>query len=152
MFSLVLNGEPISVSLVSLITKCHLCQTKPELLSQPHRVQSRVYSDSLRVFIGAIGGAVAEISDANLGDLLQLCDEFKFVELAKRIGDWQAEHPLIDPVIRRELDLVRAALEERLESQARMMLMLGHSLHRQREPVMGEMEKSAAMEAEVSGL
>jgi hypothetical protein len=67
-----------------------------------------------------------------------------------QIGRWIIRSS--NPVIRRELNLVRVALEERLESQARMMLMFDHSLHRQREPVMGEMEKSAAMEAEVSGL
>jgi hypothetical protein len=42
----------------------------------------------------------------------QLCEEFKWVQLAKRVEDWEAERPTIDPVIRRELDLVRAALEE----------------------------------------
>jgi hypothetical protein len=152
MHSLVRNGGSIGVSIVSLVAKCHLFQTKPELLSESYRVESRASSDSLRVFAGAIRGAVAEISDANVGDISQPCDEFKFIELAKRVGDWQVEHRLINPVIRRELDLVRAALEERLESQARMMLMFDHSLHRQREPAMGEMEKSAAMEVQVSGL
>jgi chromosome segregation ATPase len=104
------------------------------------------------VFISAIGGAVAEISDANVDDLSQLCDEFKFMELAKRVGDWQAEHGMIDPGIGREPDLVRAALEERLESQARTMLMLDQALHRQREAAMSDAEKLAAMEADVSGL
>jgi hypothetical protein len=149
---LVFNGEPTSISVLSLMAKCHLFQTKPELLSKPYRIESRVSSDSLRVFIGAIGGAAAEISDGNFGDLSQLCDEFKFIELAKRIGDWQAEHPLIDPVIRRELDLVRTALEERLESQARTMLMLDQTLHRQRETAMNDVGKLSAMEADVSGL
>jgi hypothetical protein len=124
MYSLVLNGEPIDVSIVSLMAKCHLFQTKPGLLGEPYRVESRVSSDSLRVFVGAIAGAAAEISDANIRDLSQLCDEFKFIEFATTVGNWQAEHPLIDPVIRRELDLVRAALEERLESQTRMSLTL----------------------------
>jgi hypothetical protein len=89
--------------------------------------------DSLRPFIGAIGGEAAEISDANVRDLSQLCDDFKFTELGKTVGDWQAEHPQIDRVIRRELDLVRAALEERLESQARTILMLYQAQHRRRE-------------------
>jgi hypothetical protein len=102
------------------MAKCRLFQTKPELLSKSYRVESRVSSDSHRVFVGAIGGAVAEISDANIGDLSQPCDEFKFIELAKGVGDWQAEHPRI----RRDLDLVRAALEERLESHVRTMLIL----------------------------
>jgi hypothetical protein len=42
--------------------------------------------DSLRVFLGAIGGGVAEISDTTARDLSQLDDEFKFIELAKSIG------------------------------------------------------------------
>jgi hypothetical protein len=35
MYSLVLNGEPLSVSIVSVMAKCRLFQTKPELLSKP---------------------------------------------------------------------------------------------------------------------
>jgi hypothetical protein len=130
MYSLVLNGESISVSKVSLFTLCQLFQTKPELLGQPYKVESSVSLDSLRVFVGAIGGAVAEISDANVRDLSQLCDEFNFIELAKTVGDWQAERAQINPVIRCELDLVRAALEERCESQVRTMLMLDQAVHR----------------------
>jgi hypothetical protein len=93
MYSLVLNGEPLSVSIIPLGAKCHLFQTKPELLSKPYRVESRVSSDSLRIFVGAIGGEAVEINDANVRDLSHLCDEFKFVELAKTVRDWQAEHP-----------------------------------------------------------
>jgi hypothetical protein len=76
------------------------------------------------MLVAAIGGAVAEISDANVRDLSQLGDEFRFIEPAKTVGDWQVKHPQTDPVIRHELDLLRAALEERLESQARAMLMV----------------------------
>jgi hypothetical protein len=83
-----------------------------------------IASGSLRAFVGAM----AEISDANARDLSQLCDEFKFIELAKTVGDWQADHP----VIRCELDLAPAASEERLESQARTILMLDSALHRWR--------------------
>jgi uncharacterized coiled-coil DUF342 family protein len=108
--------------------------------------------DSLREFAGAIGGEAVEISDANVRDLSQLCDEFKFIELAKTVGDWQAEHAQIDPMIRHELDLVRAALEERLESQVRTMLMLDQAVHRGWEAAMSDAEKLSAMEAEVSGL
>jgi hypothetical protein len=129
MYSLVFNGEPLSVSIVSVMAKCHLFQTKPGLLGNPYRIESRVSLDSLRMFVGAIGGEALEISEANAGYLSQLCKEFKFDELAKTVGDWQAEHSLIDSVTRRELDLVRAALEERLESQARTMLMLDQALH-----------------------
>jgi hypothetical protein len=75
----------------------------------PDEGESGASSDSLRVFVGAFGGAVAEISDANVRDLSQLCDEFKFIELAKTIGDWQAERPLTGPGVRRKP-------EERLES------------------------------------
>jgi hypothetical protein len=62
---------------------CHLFQTKPELLSKRHRVESSVSFDSLRVFVGA----VAEISGANVQDLSRLCHEFKFIELTKIVGD-----------------------------------------------------------------
>jgi septal ring factor EnvC (AmiA/AmiB activator) len=152
MYSLVLNGKPLSVSIIPLVAKCGLFQTKPELLGKPYKVESSVSMDSLRAFAGAIGGEAAEISGTNVRDLSQLCDEFKFVELAKTVGDWQAEHPQIDPVIRREPDLVRAALEERLESQARTMVMLDQAVHRGWETTMSDAEKLSAMEAEVSGL
>jgi chromosome segregation ATPase len=108
--------------------------------------------DSLRVFVDAIGGEAVEISDANLRDLGQLCEEFKFIELAKTAGDWEAEHPQISPVIRRALDLGLAAQEERLESQGRMMLMVDQALDRQREVAISDAERFSAMEAEVSGL
>jgi hypothetical protein len=42
MHSLVLNGEPISVSKVSLFTHYQLFHTKPDLLTKPYRVESRV--------------------------------------------------------------------------------------------------------------
>jgi hypothetical protein len=152
MYSLVINGEQISVSLVSLVAKCHLFQTKPELLGKPYRVESGVSSDSLRVLADAIGGAAVEISDANVRDLSQLCDELKFIELAKTVGDWQAEHGQMDPGIRRELDLFQARLDERLQLQDRTMLMLDQALHRGREAAVSDAEKLRAMEAEVSGL
>jgi hypothetical protein len=65
-YSLVLNGEITSVSMGSLSPKCRLVQTKSEFLSQSYRVESGVSSDSPRVLVGALGGAVAEISDANV--------------------------------------------------------------------------------------
>jgi chromosome segregation ATPase len=99
-----------------------------------------------------IGGKAVETSDANVRDLSQLCDEFKFMDLAKAVRDWQAEHQQVDPVIRRELDLVWAALAERLESQGREMLMVDQALHARREAAINDAEKLSAMEVEVSGL
>jgi hypothetical protein len=59
-------------------------------------------------------------------------------------------HRLIGSVTRRELDLVRAALEERFESEARAILTLDRAVHRGREGI-NDAEKLTAMEAEVSG-
>jgi hypothetical protein len=69
MFPLVLSGEPIRVSIISLI-------------------------------------------------------EFKFMELANTVGNWQAEHRPIGPVICEGMDLVRAALEERFKSLDRATWLL----------------------------
>jgi chromosome segregation ATPase len=102
--------------------------------------------------VGALGGEAAEINEANVRDLSQLCDEFKFIELAETVGNWQAEHPHIDLVTRRELDLVRAELEERLKSQDRTILMLDRALRRLQENGIHDAEKVSALEAEVSGL
>jgi hypothetical protein len=55
------QDESISVSIASLVAHCHLFQTKPGLLHKSYKVQSRVSLDSLRAFVGAIGGAVAVI-------------------------------------------------------------------------------------------
>jgi hypothetical protein len=150
MYRLVLNDEPINISIASLVVNCHLFQTKPELLNKPDRVESRVSLDSLRVFVGGIGGEAVEMNEANIRDVSQLCDEFKFLELAKTVGDWQSEHPQFDPVICRELGPVRAALEKRLESRAHTMLMLNQALHRGRQAAMSDAEKLSAMEMEVS--
>jgi hypothetical protein len=73
---MVLNGERISVSTVSFMLKCRLFHAKPELLGKPYRVEFGVSSDSLPEFVGALGGSVTEISDANVRDLSQLCNEF----------------------------------------------------------------------------
>jgi ankyrin repeat protein len=64
--------------------KYHLFQTKPGLLGKPYRVESAVWSDSLRMFVGVMGGAVAEISDTNVRDRAQLCDEFKSSNLRRQ--------------------------------------------------------------------
>jgi hypothetical protein len=87
MYSLVLSGEPITVSILSVMGKCRLFQTKLEFLSKSYIVESTVSPDSLRMFVGA----VAEISLGNICDLSQLCDEFKFkfIELAKTVRNWQ---------------------------------------------------------------
>jgi hypothetical protein len=114
MYSLVLNGKRISVSMVMLVARCQLFQARPELLSKPYNVESGVSLDSLRVLLDALDGVVVEISDANVRDLSLLCDEFKFTALAKTVGDWQAQRPPIDAGVRRELDLVQARLDERL--------------------------------------
>jgi hypothetical protein len=127
-----------------LVGKCRLFRTKLELLGQPYKVKPSVSMDSMRAFVGAIGGAVAEISEANVRHLSQLCGEFEFIELAKTVGNWQAGHPHIDSVIRRELNLVGAARAERLESQARTMSMLDEALHRRREAAMTNAEKLSA--------
>jgi hypothetical protein len=94
----------------------------------------------------------AEIGDGNVRGLSQLCAELKLTELAKTVGDWGAPHPLIGRGIRRELDLVRAALEERVESQDLAVLMLDQALHRQPESVMSDAQRLPAIEAEASGL
>jgi hypothetical protein len=90
-----------------------------ELLGKPDRIASGGSPGSLRAFVST-----------------------------KTIGDWQSEHSLADAVIRRELDLVRAALEQRLESQTHTMLMLDEALHQQPDPAISD----ARMEAEVTGL
>jgi hypothetical protein len=122
-------------------------QTAPKLFNESYRVESGVSSDSLQLFVGA----VAEMNDANVWDLSQLCDEFSFIELAKTVGDWQSKHSLADVGIGHGLDLVQAALE-RLESHACTMWMLDRALNCRRETGMNDTEKRAAVEAEVSGL
>jgi hypothetical protein len=70
MYNPVLNGEPISVSIASFVVQCRLFQMKSERLNKPDRGESGAWSDSVREFVGALGGGVAETRDANLRDLL----------------------------------------------------------------------------------
>jgi hypothetical protein len=83
MTSLMFNRESFSVSIASFVASNQLFQTRPRLLGKPCRVESCIASDSLRVFIGAM----AEMSDVNVPELSQLCDEFKFIELVKTVRD-----------------------------------------------------------------
>jgi hypothetical protein len=64
MYSLLLSDEQINVSIASLVVHCRLFQTKPELLGEHYRVESRASSDSLRMFVGTVRRAVAETGDA----------------------------------------------------------------------------------------
>jgi hypothetical protein len=118
MQNLLLNGEADSVSVISLVTKCGLFQITEKLPSKPYKVESSISMCSLPEF----ARAVAEISDANARDRSQLGD------------------PQIDPVIRRELDLVRAAPEQ-LFALGRSICALEEEMGRVREAI-AEMRRS----------
>jgi hypothetical protein len=137
MISLTLNGESFSVSIASLVAKDQLFRTRPRLLGKPYRVESLIALDSLRVFIGAM----AEISNPNARELSQLCDEFKFIELAKTVQDWLVEHPQTDAGIHRGLGLAQITFAERLGSQDGAMVMPDEALHRVREAAMSDAAK-----------
>jgi hypothetical protein len=68
------------------------------LLLKAHEGQSRIISDSFRVFLGAVGGAEAAPTSVNVRNMVQLCAEFHFAEFAKPIPFWQSVHYEIDPI------------------------------------------------------
>jgi hypothetical protein len=55
-----------------------------ELFSKPSKVNSGV--SFCAGVVGVLGNAVVGTSDANARNLLQLCSEFKVIELAKIVG------------------------------------------------------------------
>jgi hypothetical protein len=75
---------------------------------------------------------MAEISNPNTRELSQLCNEFKFIKLAKTVQNWLVEHPQTDAGIYPGLGLAQITLDERLASQDGAMLMLDEALHRGR--------------------
>jgi hypothetical protein len=126
MYELLLDNRPISIPLGPLVMNCHIFQIRPTLLATPYEVQSRVSFDSLSVFVAAIGGFEAAISDDNINDLSLLCDEFKFTALSTSINEWRAARPEPDSAMHAMNDIVWCqerticSLEQKLERVQRL--------------------------------
>jgi hypothetical protein len=112
MFSLVLNGESFSVPMEPLVMNCRLFLTNPTLLIKPYEVQSRVLAASFRVFLGAIGGSEATITNDNVSDLGQLCSEFEFSEFAQKVDDWRSALGAFDADGRGELRVLKVVIAD----------------------------------------
>jgi regulator of replication initiation timing len=84
----------------------------PTLLTKPYEVQSRVSADSFRVFLGAIGGSEATITNDNVSDLGQLCSEFEFSEFAQKVDEWRSACGAFDADVRRELRVLKTAMDD----------------------------------------
>jgi hypothetical protein len=97
-----------SVANRSLVTSCRMFLDDPSLILKPYDVQSRVSQDSFRMFVCAIGGQEAEITQSNIADLSLLCSEFEFDALLPSIDEWHSAHPPIDyAAVLRELGAAR---------------------------------------------
>jgi hypothetical protein len=68
--------------------KCQTFIDHPDLLIAPYKVQSQVAVSLFEHFVHIIGGATPIITAGNASDLLLLCKEFRFVELAERVSEF----------------------------------------------------------------
>jgi hypothetical protein len=78
--------ETFTIPTLQMMTKCSLFQKNPTLLVSPYRVQSPVSLSIFREFISALEGNVITITDTNLTELQQLCEEFGFSEMGTKLS------------------------------------------------------------------
>jgi hypothetical protein len=82
--------ETFTISALQAMTKCSLFQNNPALLVSPYRVQSSVSLSIFREFFSALEGNAINITDTNFRELLRLCDEFGFSELAAKLSEFRS--------------------------------------------------------------
>jgi uncharacterized coiled-coil protein SlyX len=83
---LVLKGETFSLQSWLLKQQCELFATDPTLLDSPYHVKSEVRPEIFRLFLEAIQGTSATITNQNFSELSQLCSEFVFTGLANELS------------------------------------------------------------------
>jgi hypothetical protein len=82
---LILKGETFSLESWWLKQRCELFATNPTLLDSPYHVKSQVRLEVFRLFLEAIKGTSATITNQNFPELSQLCSEFVFTGLANAL-------------------------------------------------------------------
>jgi hypothetical protein len=81
--------ETFKIPVLQVINKCSLFQNNPILLISPYQVQSSVSLSIFREFLSALEGNSINITDTNLTELHQLCEEFGFSELSVKLSEFR---------------------------------------------------------------
>jgi hypothetical protein len=82
------SEEIFTIPALQAITKCSLFQNNPTLLVSPYRVQCPVSLSTFREFLSALEGNAIKITETNIRDLQQLCEEFGFSELSAKLSEF----------------------------------------------------------------
>jgi hypothetical protein len=86
---LVHAGEILKVSLHISPLKCNLFADNPSLTSFPHSVRALVGVDDFREFVLVLEDKSVQITNADLGGLSLLCDQFCFIGLSEWLSAFQ---------------------------------------------------------------
>jgi hypothetical protein len=81
--------ETFKILTLYTMTKCSLFQNNPTLLVSSYRVQSLVSLSIFWEFLSALEGNAINITNPNLTELDQLCDEFDFSELPAKLSEFR---------------------------------------------------------------
>jgi hypothetical protein len=86
---LVHSSETRQVEGVHLVNKCSAFRTNLTLLAQPYSIRSAVSPASFKDFSDALEDAPITITSENFCDLTQLCQEFGYEELGRRVTEFR---------------------------------------------------------------
>jgi hypothetical protein len=71
------------------MNKCNLFEKDPTFSDSPYRVQSPVSLSIFCTFVSALEGNAINITDRNLTELTQFCEEFVFTEIAAKLSEFR---------------------------------------------------------------
>jgi hypothetical protein len=114
--NLVHPRETLKVPVRTLMIKCNLFIDDPVLAAAPYSVRAPVSVDDFRQFVWALEGQNVEVTNANIGGLSLLCDEFRFEALSELLSAFRQSAEFRGVVTMKDPEaLLRlSALEERL--------------------------------------
>jgi hypothetical protein len=84
--TLVLGDASLTLAGVPLFTNCKLFGNNLTLAASPYLVNSSVGLEVFQLFLEAVEGKEIQITKQNVADLSQLCTEFGFESLSKKIS------------------------------------------------------------------
>jgi predicted nucleic acid-binding Zn-ribbon protein len=86
------NDRRARVAIVPVVMNLQVFQEKPELLTKPFQIQSKVDPDVFEPFVQAIAGLEPEITAGNVEDLARLSNELGFASLAMRCSKFLGQN------------------------------------------------------------
>jgi hypothetical protein len=109
--ALVHPRETINISVRTLIRTCDLFGDDPALTASPYHVTSQVSLSVFREFVSVLEGADVTIKNNNFRSLSQLCDEFRFRELAAQLSRFRESGDFNEDAVR------LSELEQRMDQR-----------------------------------